>query len=415
MDFPLPELGEGIYEAELVAWHIKPGDTVKRGQILLEALTDKATMEVPAPFAGKIDALRAEPGQAIKVGQAVLTYQATGGDSAPTREPAVATAAATRTPVIAAATAPMRNGPSRAAGDEVKAAPSVRLMARKLGIDLAAVHGSGPQGRILVDDLTRLLRESGHAFSSAHPLAASPPPVLSDLGKPGTRVKLQGVRRKIAEHMVLAKATIPHYSYVDECDVTDLVRLRESLREPMQRKGVKITYLPFFVKAVVEALKEVPAVNAALDDAAGEIVLHDKYHIGIAVAAPAGLIVPVIHDADQKDLVTIAREIDRLSNDARAGKTKLEDLRGGTFTITSIGNIGGLLATPIINHPQVGIMAVGKIVKRPRFDDHGQVRSADMVYLSFSFDHRVLDGAVGAVFGNAVIRRLQSPAALLIA
>jgi pyruvate dehydrogenase E2 component (dihydrolipoamide acetyltransferase)/2-oxoisovalerate dehydrogenase E2 component (dihydrolipoyl transacylase) len=235
-----------------------------------------------------------------------------------------------------------------------------------------------------------------------------------DLGTPGTRLKLIGVRRKIADHMVLAKRTIPHYSYVDECDVSDLVRLRDGLRETAQRKGVRLTYLPFFIKAVVGALKEVPLVNASLDEQAGELVLHDGYHIGVAVAAPPGLIVPVIRDADKKDIFEIARDIERLTADARAGKVRLDDLRGGTFTITSIGSIGGLFATPIINHPEVGIVGIGKFVKRPAFDERGQVRPADMVYLSFSFDHRVLDGAVGAVFGNAVIKRLQCPAALLI-
>jgi pyruvate dehydrogenase E2 component (dihydrolipoamide acetyltransferase)/2-oxoisovalerate dehydrogenase E2 component (dihydrolipoyl transacylase) len=222
------------------------------------------------------------------------------------------------------------------------------------------------------------------------------------------------LRRKIAEHMALAKRTIPHYSYVDECDVTDLVKLRESLREPFARAGVKLTYLAFAVKAVVAALKEVPIVNASLNEADGEIVLHDRYHIGIAVSTPAGLIVPVIHDADKKDLAAIAREVDRLSTEARAGKAKRDDLLGGTFTVTSVGNIGGLFSTPVINHPEVGILGVGKIVKRPVFDDAGRVRPADLVYLSFSFDHRVVDGAVGAAFANILLRELRNPAALLL-
>ncbi len=225
-------------------------------------------------------------------------------------------------------------------------------------------------------------------------------------------MKLQGVRRKIAEHLVLAKRTIPHYSYVDECDVTEVVRLRESLRNDFTKAGVKLTYMPFLIKAVVAALKQVPLVNASLDEESGEIVLHDRYHIGVAVATPAGLIVPVVHDADRKDLLQIAGEVERLSAEAKAGKSKLEDLRGGTFTITSVGSIGGLFSTPIINHPEVGILGVGKIVKRPRYDAAGKVQPADVVYLSFSFDHRVVDGAVGAVFGNAIIAQLQNPARL---
>jgi pyruvate dehydrogenase E2 component (dihydrolipoamide acetyltransferase)/2-oxoisovalerate dehydrogenase E2 component (dihydrolipoyl transacylase) len=214
--------------------------------------------------------------------------------------------------------------------------------------------------------------------------------------------------------MVLSKRTIAHYSYVDECDVTELVRLRESLRDRFAREGIKLTYLAFFVKAAVAALKEVPLVNASLDDSAGEIVLHDRYHIGVAVATPGGLIVPVVRDADRKSLVEIAREIERLSSEARAGKARLEDLRGSTFSVTSVGNIGGLISTPVINYPEVAILGVGKVVRRPVYDTSGALRPADLVYLSFSFDHRVLDGAMGAVFGNAVIRQLQNPAILLL-
>jgi len=395
MEFRLPELGEGVYEAEVSRWLVEPGATVRPGQALVEMLTDKATMEVPAPFGGTIGALRVEPGQQVKVGAVILTYEPASADAPALPPQPVAT---TSQPVRAPVATP--DGQTR-----VKTGPAVRLMARKLGIDLGQVHGSGPQGRVLLEDLTRQVQQAG-----AKPQAA---PAL-EFGTPGTRVKFQGLRRKIAEHMVLSKRTAPHYSYVDECDVTDLVRLRESLREPFAQQGVRLTYLAFVVKAVAQALREVPIINASLDEAAGEIVLHDHYHLGVAVATPTGLVVPVIHDADKLSLLEIARGLERLSNDARAGKLKVEDLRGGTFTITSIGNIGGLFATPIIHHPQVGILGIGKIVKRPIFDAHGQLKAADMVYLSFSFDHRVLDGAIGASFGNAVIRRLQSPAALLM-
>jgi pyruvate dehydrogenase E2 component (dihydrolipoamide acetyltransferase)/2-oxoisovalerate dehydrogenase E2 component (dihydrolipoyl transacylase) len=409
MDFRLPELGEGVYEAEFVSWLVKPGDKVKRGQGLAEVLTDKATMEVPAPFAGTVTGLRAEAGQKVKVGDVILSYET--ADAAAPAEPA-------RVPQETANARGNGEGkardvlpvsPRQTVGPTslaVRAAPSVRLLARQLGIDLTAIHGTGPNGRILVEDVSSAIKVNDRA-----PRPAEPGP---DYGKPGTRVKLQGIRRKVAEHMVRAKQTIPHYSYVDECDVTDLARLRESLKETFAQAGVKLTYLAFAVKAVAAALKDVPIVNATLDDAAGEIVLHDHYHIGIAVAAPSGLIVPVIRDADRKDLTQIAREIDRLSAEARAGKSRLEDLRGGTFTITSIGNIGGLFSTPVINHPEVGILGLGKIVKRPVFDAAGNVRPADMMYLSFSFDHRVVDGAVGAAFGNAVARRLQNPALLLL-
>jgi 2-oxoisovalerate dehydrogenase E2 component (dihydrolipoyl transacylase) len=403
MDFKLPELGEGVYEAEAVRWFVKTGEAVKPGQTLLEVLTDKATMEVPAPFTGMIQTLLVEPGQKLTIGQPILQYE--------TKEPgAKPTATVESKPMMPVAvqvhSRPSDNGAASVAAP-IKAAPSVRLMARKLGIDLLQVRGSGPAGRILVDDLAQHL-------PIGSPRAPTTPKPTADYGKPGTRIKFAGLRRKIAEHMVQSKHTIPHYTYVDECDVTDLVKLRESLKESFARKGAKLTYLAFCVKAVVSALKEVPIVNATLNEQVGEIVLHDQYHVGIAVATPAGLIVPVVRDADKKSLLDIAKEIERLSTDARQGKSRLEDLRDGTFSITSIGNLGGLFATPIIAQPQLGILGIGKIVKRPVFDERGQIKPADMLYLSLSFDHRVLDGAIGTAFGNAILKQLQNPATLVM-
>jgi 2-oxoisovalerate dehydrogenase E2 component (dihydrolipoyl transacylase) len=397
MDFRLPELGEGVYEAEMTRWLVRVGDAIVPGQALLEVLTDKATMEVPSPFSGVIASLAATPGEALKIGQVILAYD----------EAATPTAAKT---MPAAPAAPSRDNGKKLAKETspaaaplataVKAAPSVRQRAREQGIDLAGIVGSGPDGRILIGDL------------AAPPAAAAP---SSEFGRAGSRVKLQGLRRKIAEHMVQSTRSIPHFTYVDECDVSDLVRTRESLRALYGQKDVKLTFLAFFVKAVALALREVPIVNASLDEQAEEIVMHDAYHVGIAVATPAGLIVPVIRNADQKSLLDIAREIQKLSDEARAGKSRLEDLRGGTFTVTSIGGIGGLFASPIIHQPQVGIIGIGKIVQRPVFDRRGQVVPADMVFLSFSFDHRVLDGSAAVTFGNAVIKYLQKPLELALA
>ena len=402
MEFKLPELGEGVYEAEAVRWLIKAGDAVKPGQSMLEVLTDKATMEVPAPFAGTIQKLLVEAGDKLTIGQPILDYEEKGASSkaSPASEgrkpPVSATGEETggSRPPLAKNT----RHPEGAKNGAFKAAPSVRLMARKLGIDLAHVHGSGPAGRILVDDLAQQVQTPDSL------------PVETQSGK---RIKFTGLRRKIAELMVRSKHTIPHYTYVDECDVTELVTLREAHKEAFAKKGAKLTYLAFFVKAAAAALQEVPFVNASLHEKEGEIVLHDHYNIGIAVATPGGLIVPVVRDADKKSLFDVAKEIERLSKDARQGKTHLEDLRGGTFSVTSIGNLGGLFATPIILHPQVGILGVGKIVKRPVFDDKGQIKAADMLYLSLSFDHRVIDGAVGTSFGNAIIKQLQNPSAFV--
>lgn len=407
MDFPLPPVGEGLIEVELVRWLVQPGDEVHRGQPLMEVLSDKAAMEVPAPFAGRVTTTVAEPGSKVQVGQVVLQYEPTGVSS-----PTLESVAATDHPTVSHAhTFPSpTNGHSPTSGLPI-AAPSVRHLARKLGVDLTHVRGSGPAGRILVDDLASFVKPK------AVPTAAAGGTDISQLhvGVAGTRVKMLGLRRKIAEHMVTAKRAIPHYSYIDECDLTDLVRLRSQLKSLFAKAGVRLTYLPFFVKAAARALKEVPIVNSTYDEAAGEIVLHDRYHIGVAVAAPNGLVVPVVRDADRKDLAAIATEIDRLGGDVKAGRPKADDMKGGTFTVTSVGGIGGLISTPIINHPEVGIMGIGKVVRRPVYDEQERVRPADVVYLSFSFDHRIVDGALGAAFGNAVARHLQNPASLLLA
>ncbi|HJZ55297.1 MAG TPA: dihydrolipoamide acetyltransferase family protein [Gemmataceae bacterium] len=454
MDFPLPPVGEGLYEVELVRWLVRPGDAVARGQGLMEVMSDKATMEVPAPFAGTVTGLSASPGAKVQVGQVVLTYNPAGepngelasadrasgaGADLRDREAAergrrgnseVAGTVVSRVSTgdltgtrraehgggeLVAARQDSANGPAATTvGSPAKlpaAAPSVRMLARKLGIDLAAVRGSGPHGRILLDDLTPFLHPRPAAPAEKSRTADA---LKLDFGTAGTTVKLLGLRRKIAEHMVAAKQHIPHYSYIDECDLTDLVRLRGQLRDPFAKAGVKLTYLAFFVKAAVRALKEIPIVNSTFDEAASEIRLLDRYHIGVAVATPGGLIVPVVKDADKKDLAAIAAEIERLSADARVGHSRLDDLKGSTFTVTSVGGIGGLISTPIINHPEVGIMGVGKVVKRPVYDAAGEIRPADVIYLSFSFDHRIVDGAVGASFANAVIRQLQNPALLLL-
>jgi len=407
MDFRLPELGEGVYEAELVSWLVKPGDSVKRGQLLMEVLTDKATMEVPAPFSGVITRLDGEPGQTIKVGQTILGYQTFDKSEAISVEDNGESQAVASGPIQS------RVGETHATNSRgVRAAPSVRYLARKLGVDLAGVAGSGPGGRILIEDLTPAIDQVGWVKPSAPERVSPTLPV--DVGKAGTRIKLQGIRRKIADHMVESARAIPHYSYIDECDVSDLVRLRKSLRRLYETRGIDLTYLAFIVKAAALTLKEVPIVNSLLDEKAGEIVLHDHYHIGVATTTKNGLIVPVLRDADKKDLGQIARDIESLSTSARTGKIKLEDLRGATFTVTSIGGIGGLISTPIINYPEVAILGVGKIVTRPVFDAGGNLRPADLMYLSLSLDHRVIDGAVAAVFGNAIRRLLENPAQMLI-
>lgn len=414
MDFELPAVGEGLVEVELVRWIVQPGQVVSRGQSLMEVMSDKATMEVPAAFTGTVTTTLAEPGQKIQVGQVVMQYQPTGTTEVFATPSMMTTARGELSGVTSGRSSVMTPVKSSTSTTTAVAAPSVRHLARKLGVDLDRIRGTGPGGRILLDDLASHLhpRQNGTSETTAPKKPEGP---SLDLGKAGSRTKLLGLRRKIAERMVESKRLIPHYAYIDECDISDLVKMRGQLKNTFSTMGVKLTFLPFFIKAVVRALKEVPVVNSTFDEANQEVTMHDRYHIGIAVAAANGLLVPVIKDADKKDIATLAREIERLSNDARTGKSKLEDLKGSTFTVTSVGGIGGLISTPIINSPEVGILGIGKVVKRPVYDDAGNIRPADVVYFSFSFDHRVLDGAIGATFGNAVCKHLANPAALLLA
>lgn len=436
MQLRLPDLGEGILEAELVEWLVHPGDVVQHGQGVAEIMTDKATVELPSPITGTVSQLLAEPGQMVAVGAALLDYEAESPaakspEKPPDEEPPPAPSAAgeqaesRESPAAAKGQAEKKPGAKSGNGRthardaaKVKAAPAVRQMASQLGIDLSRVRGSGPGNRILIADLAACVTASAaarHKERKAASTRKSRPVAEQTEGQyqAGSRIPLRGLRRKVAERMTHATQTIPHYSLVDECDVTELVRLRKSLQPRFADAGIKLTYLPFFVRAVVAALREVPLANASLDTEAGEITLHDRYDIGIATETPAGLVVPVLHAADRLELPALARELQRLTQAARAGRAQPEELRGSTFTITSFGGIGGLIATPIINEPEVGILGIGRIMERPAFDQAGRVVPANFVYLSFTMDHRVIDGAVTARLSNAVIQRLKNPATLL--
>lgn len=415
MDFRVPALGEGIYEAELVEWRVQAGDRVTPGQPLAEIMTDKAVLELSASFAGTIERLSVAPGGIVTVGQLLLAYTPDASPSARGRRDEASAVETVGRPATAALAAQVqrstRRDPPHRSRSVVPAGPAVRRLAQTLGIDLREVQASGPAGRVLIDDLGAHLRAWQQRLLGTPP--RTPRRTALDLGVPGQRRKLVGMRRAIAQHMVASKQTIPHYSYIDQCNVSELAALRNELRRPLYAEQVKLTGLPFYVKAVVAALRRVPMVNASLDESTGEIVLHDGYHIGIATATPRGLVVPVLRDADRRDLADIARELERLIRGAQAGRLTRDDLRGSTFTISSVGNIGGLISTPIIHHPEVGIMAIGKMFRRPVFSDAGDVVPAQTVYLSFSFDHRVVDGSVGAIFGNTVIEHLEHPRRLL--
>ncbi len=416
MELRVPELGEGVYEAELVEWLVRPGQPVRRGDPLAEVMTDKATMEIPAPFSGKIEKLVAAAGQIIEVGQLLLRYSAVNGDddsSLATPHIAAETTAADGTAGSAQPRNITRHHVSHQAGNgrhrrSTPAAPAVRKMAHAMGVNLSDVSGSGPEGRVLIDDLGAFVRHWKQPEPS-QPRRST----MMDLGTPGQRIRLQGVRRSIADHMVASKKTIPHYSYIEECDVSELVAVRNELKRPYYAQGVKLTHLPFYVKAAAAALKQVPLINASLDETVSEIVLHEDYHIGIATATAKGLVVPVVRHADRKSLHEIAAELERLIRAAQTGSIARSELRGSTFTISSVGNIGGLVSTPIIHHPEVAIVAIGRIFKRPVYNDANELVPARITYLSFSFDHRVVDGSVGAIFGNAMIQQLQQPRGLV--
>ena len=393
-EFKLPDIGEGLTEGELVAWHVKVGDSVKENQPLCNILTDKAEVEIPSPKAGKIAGLAAKPGEKVKVHATLVAFELDGvGASAPSMAQKSAPAA----PVAAAGRAP-----SAEAGPAVQATPAVRKLASSLKIEISNVRGTGPGGRITEDDVRKA---AGSTNGSAAPHAAPS-------AGPEERIPFVGIRRRTAEKMAEGHRNVAAVTHMDEADVTALVSLRAEMKPEAEKRGVKLTYLPFIIRALVKVLKEFPNLNASLDEAAGVLVHKRFYNIGIATQAEHGLMVPVLKDADKKDVWGLAAEIQRLADKTRAGKIELSELQGGTFTVTNIGAIGGLFATPIVNLPETGVLGVMKIEKRPAVVS-GQVQVRDKVNLVLTFDHRVLDGAEAASFTASLIKHLENPRTLL--
>ena len=394
-DFKVPDLGEGVTEAEVDRWLVKEGDVVAEDDPIVELITDKATAEIPSPFAGVVRRIHVPEGQVVPVGTILISIDSD-------RDP-VGDVAASPEPAVPVASAP----PRTASGNgEVKALPPIRKLARELGVDLRSLTGSGPEGRILREDVeaAAATRLTGAVRTSA--------PAAKDGRAGGRREPLRGVRRKIAERMQHAHLTVPPVTHVEECDVTELDATRKLANE-RDPGATKLTFLPFIVKAVVSSLRTYPALNASLDEEAGEIVFHDHYDIGVAVDTPAGLTVPVIRDADTKRLREIAAEVDRLAEAARQQRLSAEDLRGGTFTVTSPGRFGGLMATPIVFHPQSAILGVHRAIDRPVVRD-GLVVIRKMMNLSITFDHRILDGMTAAQFLMDVVELLEHPAVLAL-
>lgn len=393
-EFRLPDVGEGVAEGEIKKWLVKEGDSVKEFQPLAEIITDKVNVEMTSPFTGRILTLRADEGQTVKVGEPILDFEVEGGaEPAAVSPPAAAPAAGVLS----------RPTPDRAVAQtpQVKATPAVRKKARELGVDLLRIP-PGPEGRITAEDVEKFA--AGTAAATA---VVQPVPVHAQEAGREERVKVHGIRKRIFERMAESKRNIPHFSYVDEADMTNVVNARNILSKRYGDR-VKLTYLPFIIKAAVEALKEFPALNSFFDQDNNEIVLKHYYNIGIAVATDEGLIVPNIKDADRKSVEQLAREVEDLASRARTGKLALPEVQGGTFTITNVGPIGGLFSAPVINFPESAILATHKIQQRP-VARNGQIILRDMMYFTVACDHRIVDGAVAAMFGNRLIEYLENP------
>lgn len=401
----VPDLGEGIAEVELVAWHVELGDNVAEDQALADVMTDKATVEIPSPLAGRVLALGGEVGQMLAVGAELMRIAPPGASEAPSALPpqTLQRTAALPEPRAAAAPAPAAAQPAR----RPIASPAVRSRAWELGIDLTEVAASGTAGRIMQADLdAHLARGGGRSL----PLPGAPEPARSDATH---EIKIVGLRRRIAQKMQESKRRIPHFTYVEEVDVGELEALRAQLNAKWEGQRAHLTLLPLLIRAIVRAVRDCPQVNARFDDEAGVLTRHDAVHMGIATQTDAGLMVPVLRDAGARDLWSSAAEVARLAAGARSGKLVRDELAGSTITLTSLGRLGGIVSTPVINHPEVAIVGVNRIVVRPVVRD-GTVVARPLMNLSSSFDHRVVDGALAAAFVQDLRDRLEHPATLFV-
>lgn len=427
MQFRLPELGEGVHEGELVKWRVKPGDSVKYDQPLCEIMTDKATVEIPSAFQGKVAELHVQEGKVVSVGELMLSFEGSAAEKAAPAAAATAPSGHGKAQASAqVAVPPAPAAPSHGAAPlsqalqstdgtvagRVLAAPSTRKLARELGVSLTSVRGTGPHGRVMKEDLTSA------SAGAVSPMTASAPPMKARASAGGeTRVAFKGLRKKISEKMRQSKDHAAHFTYVEEADATALVQLRNQSKELAAKQGIKLTYLPFVMKAMVSALKQFPILNSSLDEAKGEIVYKHYYNIGLSVQTDDGLTAPVVKDVGNKSILEIAKEIQNLVDRARAKKLTLDDLQGGTITLTNAGSIGGLFATPVINYPEVSILGFNKIFRKPVAVGKGpteRVEIRDWTYFSISLDHRVVDGAVGAEFMKAFIQVIENPSLLLL-
>lgn len=419
-DFYMPDIGEGVVEGEIVAWKVKEGDTVKLDQVLVEVMTDKATVELPSPRAGIVKKINYKAGDIAPVGKILVTIDDGNAASTSSTPPhghqnAPVAAAAPRGQQIEVVDATTSR-------ERVLATPATRRLARQMGIEIGRVPATGKHGRVTTDDVKRFNdapSSNGGAPKPHAPMSIAKggpemePGGLRPSGGLEERIPLRGMRKRIADSMTRSKSTAAHFTYVEEIDMTELVAVRERAKSRAQERGVKLNYLPFIVKAVVSGLKKWPMLNASLDETTQEIVRKKYYHIGIAAQGPQGLVVTVVRDADRRSIFDLSKEVDRLAEAVRNNTATREELTGSTFTISSLGKLGGVLATPIINFPEVAIIGVHKIEEKPAVRN-GQIVIRHLMNLSISVDHRLADGWDGAMFLQDVKALLEDPTTMFM-
>lgn len=446
----LPDIGEGVTEGEIVKWLVKPGDKIKADQPVVELMTDKATVEVPSPVAGTVKELKVKEGDIVPIESVLLILEEGAGASAapaaakeaPAKPAAAGSAAKPSAPAPMAAAASSGSGKvasvsssiaaAAAAGADfyppaananVLATPSTRRLAREMAIDINNLSGSGLAGRVTREDVLTQAKAGQGAVAAGAPMVAPAKNAPAAMAIPqmnfaagqatDERVPLRGIRRKISEQMQMTKQVVPHFTIMDEANVSELVKTRSQAKEVGEKYGVKVTYLPFVMKALIATMREFPMFNASIDDKAQEIVYRKQFNIGFAADTPQGLLVPVIKNADQKSILQISKEIHELAAKARDGKIAGEDMKHANITITNIGTVGGTYATPIINHPEVAIIGMYKLDMKPVWNGKEFIPTSVMNFTA-TCDHRLIDGAVAANFLRAFLKRIENPTQLML-
>ncbi|HLS66997.1 MAG TPA: dihydrolipoamide acetyltransferase family protein [Pseudogracilibacillus sp.] len=418
-EFKLPDIGEGIHEGEIVKWFVKEGDTVQEDDPLCEVQNDKAVVEIPSPVEGTVLSVKVDEGEVATVGQTLITFDAEGYDAPESEEEVEVEEPVEKetrdVPEPERDEQPVETEEAKPTGKRVIAMPSVRKYARENNVNIQEVTGTGKNGRVLKEDIDRYLQ--GDDVTEAAPTEEAEEAVQRPVAAAGeyveTREKMSSIRRAIANAMVNSKTKAPHVTLMDEVDVTELVNHRNRFKEVAAEQGIKLTYLPYVVKALISASKKYPIINAAVDDETEEIVHKHYYNIGIAADTERGLLVPVLKDADRKSLFEISEEINELAEKARSGKLTAEEMRGASNTITNIGSAGGQWFTPVLNYPEAAILGIGRIADKP-IVRNGEVVVAPVLALSLSFDHRIVDGVTAQQALNQIKRLLHDPQLIMM-